>query len=550
MAEKENEEVLLTEDQVYNVLEFCQSLYGANKFSQYYSSDLANKELLNLNNNPKIPTYQNIEQALKNYKNNSEILQDYSEFMRVWDSIYGNTIRYLSGILSFDLSRWCINIKNPTTEYQSQEYLDDVQRVYKFFNKFNYKEEFTKIVTNLLTTGVCFTWLRDSEGTYNDEAISLDSENTYEVKKTQKFSLQLMPQKYCKITGRFPEGFLWDFNLNYFNTPNVNINNYDPSFKKILNDKKNKSEIKSFILRNNNLNKTNGYGDSGWARTSPNDGAWVFKTNPENYLITPPLSNLMKSVFNNDVIAKLQLDKNIASAYALLVGEMKTYNTQAAQQKDPFMISPQTLGSLLHLVQNGLKRNIKPISLPLEQTKLMQFNDNSPNMSLNQYKTSALNGVSASSMIFGDGKMGQFEAQMAFMTDYNFMKQLYHQFEDFLNFFVNKKTKKYKFRFSLKGSEQPFERKYRIDNLNKLLEKGLTPNLSEIASTYGYEMQQFECMLQESHYSGITDLTTMLLNSNTMSSKDIQNNKEQQKGRPSKEITDLTQSGENSRNYG
>ncbi len=552
MSETQSEEVLLSEEQVYNVLEFAQALYTANNKYSYYTSDLANQELINLNNNPKVPTYQAIELALKNYKNSAETLQDYSEFMKVWDDVYGNTIKYLDGILSFDLSRYCVNADNPQEDYKTKEYLDDVKRVYKFFNKFNYKEEFKKIVSTMLTTGVCFVWMRDSEGTYNDKAILLDNEDGYEEKKTQRFSLQLMPQKYCKITGGFQDGFLWNFNLNYFNTPNVNINNYDPSLKKALNDKKARGEMKSYIVGDNGLNKSNGYGDDGWTRTKVNDGAWCFKMNPESYLILPPLASLMKSVFNNDVIAKLQLDKDIASAYALLVGEMKTLKDQGAKQKDPFTINPKTLGSLLHLIQSGLKRNVRPIALPLEETKFMQFNDNCPNMALTQYRTSASNSVSASSMVFSDGKMGQFEAQMAFITDYNFMKKLYSQFENFLNFFVNKKTKKYKFKFVLNGSQQPFEREYRINNLNKLLDKGLTPNISEIASTYGYGMQQFECMLQEAHYGGITELTTMLMNANTMSSKDISSkpNETEQVGRPKESENNLTQSGENSRYYG
>lgn len=537
----EEEQVLLSEEQVYNVLEFSKALYGiANNKFNYYTSDLANQELINLNNNPKVPTYRDIENALREYKNNAENLQDYSEFMNVWDSIYSKTVDYLSGILSFDLSMHCINIKDPKTEYKSQAYKDDKRRVYKFFNKFKYKSEFRKTVDNMLLTDTCFVWLRDSQGTYNDEAISLDNEDGYQVKKTQKFSLQIMPQKFCKITGSFPEGYLWDFDLNYFNTPNVNIDNYDPSLKVALNEKVKNGKMKSFIVNNIDLNKTNGFGMDGWTRTKVNSGAWCFKMNSSNYNTVPPLAHLMKSVFNNDVIFKLQLDKDIASAYSLLVGEMKTIEQKGTTQKDPFMINPKTLGQLLHLIQSGLKRNVRPIALPLEETKLMQFNDNNPNMADNQYRTSSANGVSASSMIYNTGKMAQFEQESALMVDYNYMAKLYGQFENFLNFFVNKKTKKYKFEFHLRGSNFPFERKYRIDNIEKLMTRGFVPNLSEIASSYGYGMQEFDAMLEESHYGGFIDLITMLPNANTMSS---------QVGRPQSETTDLKQSGATSRDY-
>lgn len=548
MAETEKEEniqVPLTEEQVYDVLEFSKALYSVNKYN-YYTSDLANKELRDLNNNPKVPTYQAIERALQDYKNNSETLQDFSEFMKVWDSIYDKTIKYLSGILSFDLSMHCINIKDPKVEYTTNEYVEDKKRVYKFFNKFKYKKEFKNIVENLLITDTCFCWLRDSQGTYNDDIISLDNEDGYQVKKSQRFALQLMPQKYCKITGVFPDGFLWDFNLNYFNTPNVDINNYDPSLKRALNDKKLNGELKSFVLDNTGLNKNNGWNADGWTRTKVNDGAWCFKMNTSNFTTVPPLASLMKSVFNNDVIAKLQLDKDMASAYALLVGEMKTLKDTNTKAKDPFTINPQTLGKLLGLIQNGLKRNVRPIALPLEETKLMQFTDTNGKMLANQYKNSSANGVSANSLIYTDEKMGQFELESAITNDYNFMKALYSQFESFLNFFVNKKTKKYKFEFHLRGSNYNFERKNRVDNLYKMLDKGLTPNSSTFASVFGYEMQEFESILEEAHYGGFADITTMLMNANTMNS----GNDSLSNGRPQEEnIDNLSDSGATARDY-
>ena len=547
----ENQQEELTQEQVFDIIEFAEALYGMGKNKQlfekidYYNTDLVNQKLKDLNNNPKVPTLEAIERALKNYVDNEENLQSYSEYMYFWDTIYQKSIDYLDNILAFDLSKYCINIKNPEKEYKSKAYKDDEARVYKFFNKFNYKQEFKKIVHNMLLDDACFAWLRDSQGSYNDEVLSL--EDDYKIKKSQRFALQLMPQQYCKITGTDPDGFLWDFDLNYFTMPTISINNYDPSLKKALNSRIENQEMKSFILDNKDLNKTNGYGTDGWTRTNRNDGAWCFKMNMSNYVQVPHFSPLMRIVFNNDIIAKLQKDKDIASAYALLVGEMKMLKEQQAREKDAFAINPKTLGTMLKMIQSGLRKNVRPISLPLEETKFMQFNDNSPRMAMNQYKTSASNGVSASNLIFADDKMGQFEVQSALMIDYNFMAQLYLQFENFLNFFVNKKTKKYKFKFVLKGSNFAFERQNRIDNVMRLADKGITVNTSTMASTFGFGMQEFQAMLEESKYGGWTeDLTVMLENANTMSSKDVANNNN---GRPQKEVNELTQSGENSRNY-
>jgi hypothetical protein len=79
--------------------------------------------------------------------------------MEVFDSIYANTLRYMKGLLSFDLSYTCKNIKDPS-EYQSKEYKDDLRRVHKFLDSFDYKQEFSnKILPILLRDETAFTWL-------------------------------------------------------------------------------------------------------------------------------------------------------------------------------------------------------------------------------------------------------------------------------------------------------------------------------------------------------------------------------------------------------
>ena len=69
-----------------------------------------------------------------------------------------------------------------------------------------------------------------------------------------------------------------------------------------------------------------------------------------------------------------------------------------------------------------------------------------------QYKWFAGNGASANRMIYSDDKMSKDEVENAIVTDYNIVKKLYNQFDSFLDFYVNKKTRKYKFKFSLESS--------------------------------------------------------------------------------------------------
>lgn len=118
MEELTREQAQWTMDTYYNAL--------YNSGMNYYDSSVSNKELVDLNNNPMIPTYDSLRESVAMYKESAEILQAYSEFMRIWDSIYKKTLENKVALLALDKYEYCVNIKDPK-EYQSKEYLDDVK---------------------------------------------------------------------------------------------------------------------------------------------------------------------------------------------------------------------------------------------------------------------------------------------------------------------------------------------------------------------------------------------------------------------------------------
>ena len=110
-----------------------------------------------------------------------------------------------------------------------------------------------------------------------------------------------------------------------------------------------------------------------------------------------------------------------------------------------------------------------------------------------------------------------------------------------VEFFVNKLTKHYKFSFEFNGCSYPFERRERFDRLVTIADKGLVLGPSAWASAMGYKPQEFERLLEESKYSGwIDNVSQLMMNVNTTK-------QESQGGRPRQETGDLTDSGESSR---
>ena len=72
--------------------------------------------------------------------------------------------------------------------------------------------------------------------------------------------------------------------------------------------------------------------------------------------------------------------------------------------------------------------------------------------------------------------MSQEEIRNAILADYNVMRKVYAQFNNFLDFYVNQLTKHYKFKFAFDGSVYGFEREWRKDGIMKLAQTGIVLN--------------------------------------------------------------------------
>ena len=535
----------LTEDQVWETLEFAQSLYSRGGYwGGLYNPYSQNENLIRLNNLPSdSPTLDSIQKELASSKFDTTTLQGYSEFLQTFDRIYAKTLDYFAGMLSFDLQHTCLNAS--AEDYSKQEYKDDVKRMYKFLDKFDYKSEFRNVVRQVLRTGVSFNWLRDSVGSYNND------EDALEVTKARSFSLQMLPQNRCLITGyaTLTEGSgartpIFDFNMDYFLHSTVDIKLFDPWFMTQFN-KIFKSDNK--YIPHSQLKAHKGL-YSNWVQTSPYYGAWAFKFDLSNMAITPPLASMLKSVINNDIVAQLQIDKDIISAYFLLAGEIGMMDgLKSGDQKNQTKFDPKNLGQFMSLVTSGLRKNVKAVAMPLEDIRGWQYTDNNPSMSTTQTTSTASEGASASRLIYTTSSMSVAELQNAIITDYNFVASLYPQFANFLEYYVNRKTKKYKFKFTFSGSTYPFERGARTKAINELASIGLTLNESAWASAYGYAPQEFARMLDEAHNGGLQDKLTILANLNTMNTTDVGNIRSRG-GRPEISDNEITDKGEESRN--
>lgn len=538
--DKENKEKL-TEKQVWDVIEFSEALYNGINGYGFYSPFTQNQNLIDINNDPLIPTYDKILKALNNNPNSAKELCGYSEFMEVFDSLYGKTLRYFESLLSFDLSITCKNIGKPEN-YNSDEYKKDLKRVYKFLDAFDYKQEFRKVVKEVLRKETCYTWFRDSHEI--DSPIEMDDSK---VKKNEKFSLQTMPSEHCILTGYFNNSqLLYDLDYNYFMNSSVDINLFAPS---IIRNFKNLYNNDNMYSPSASLNKRNGI-YANYVQCSPNDGAYAFKMNINNFSQTPPFASMLKDCFRETEIEQLQYDKDLMSARAIIAGTIRMFdNAKSGTQKNQFSIDPKTLGNLMNLVSQGIKSKVDLASMPTEENKFFQYNDSNRYMVEDNNVNVGRKGASASSLIYTNDKMMMFEMQQAVESDYMFMSKLYEQFDAFMNFFVNKKTVKYKFNFEFSGCARQFYKSEQRKALTEMTNMGLVPNISYIASVYGIKPHTFDRMLEEAKYGDLQSKLQLLMNRNTATDGFGGDSNNEDSTKEIKDDIEITDSGSVSRDY-
>ena len=300
-VEKE-ESVLLTAEQVFDVLKFSQSLYGG--YPNVYTPDLVNARLKDITMSPQAVTAEKINSALQNPKENEQNLVGYSEFLELTSMLYKRILLYFSGMMAFDWTYTCLNADeldpdSKTFARDIKQYEKDLKIVREFFDKFNVKENFKTVLKQMLRTETYYGVLRTD---------------------SNKYVLQELPQQYCKVTGRFDYGLVFDFNMYWFLQPAVSLDMYPSVFKKLYAKVFGTSDTKYNPAAQ--LDSRTGSWVY-WAQTSPKDGFIAFKLFPEIGTNIPFLSPYMPDAVLQPMVRALQMDAYIAEASKLIAGQVR-----------------------------------------------------------------------------------------------------------------------------------------------------------------------------------------------------------------------------------
>jgi hypothetical protein len=478
-----------------------------------------------ITSNPIVAAQATIEDALANPKGSEEQLRGMSENFEYKNMGYKKVLSYYDNMLLFDYTYNCINAE--AKDMKSPSYKKDLAIVEDFLSKFKVKREFQKVMRGLMRNDIFYSVLRD------------DSDSQY--------TLQELPMKHCLLTGLWEYGYMFDFNMMWFiSNPGVDINNYPDVFKKYYNRIFGEGNIQKYIPSKDIDHRTGEF--VYWVQTSPVDGMWAFKFDMQRATRVPPFSPLFFDLINTETVRTLQTNKYIISAYRLLVGKIPLLvNNKSGNVKDQLGISPELAGKFANLIKQGLPTTGIGVAFsPFEEIQEHTFQKTGQDVNIykDHLQTTIQNSGAALQSVFSTEKANVEATRASLMADASYVSFIYEYFNDFLNYHINSRTKKYKWSFKFQGVNVPFIQQQQFDNVMQLAQSGIILP-QQISASLHMEPKEFYQQLLEGKENGFADLLYPLVTAFTQSGDDSGNSKTNgsKGGRPQNKTGDAMPEG-------
>jgi len=470
--ENKKEELLISEQEFWDVVKFARSMSDGMYGRTYLNPDLVSGRMKDMNLNPVQASQDMLDTAMREPKSHELQLQEFSQSFELSSMVYKRLMSYLSNMLAFDVT---YTSSAKAEDYTTPKYKKDLEIVETFLDRFEYKKELRIATKEMLRNDAYFACFRDTGS---------------------KLILQELPPEYCKITGKWEGGFLFSFNMYWFLQPGVDIDMYPPFFKK----KYNEIWGKPNTIRNYDPSLPPELRDrSSWVYwvDVPTTFGVCFKLTPELATRLPYFSPMFSDLILQPLMRNLQKNMMMAAASKMIMGEVPLLNRDAkATVKDSLAISPDLLGKFMSLVKGAISDAIKVASVPLANMQGISFD--SDNTMYDSYLRTALasTGINTNLIFTSSVKPNAIETQLSLNVDEQMMTALYEQFEDFMNYFVNKMTRTHKFNISFEGTDFFLNREQRLDKAMTLFNQGIVLP-QKIAAAIGMKPSQFRKQMEE-----------------------------------------------------
>lgn len=239
-----------------------------------------------------------------------------------------------------------------------------------------------------------------------------------------------------------------------------------------------------------------------------------------------------------DFYRELQMNQDLVAAKKLITSQWPLLEAKTAQT-DRLGVKAETMGSIIGAIKSGLGEYFNIASMPSDKIEVEQM-ENKNKTAYQDYLKNISGLMGGANTLFSVVKQSSTESMISADIDAMLMSKIYPQFEAFLEYHINKRTKKFKFDIKLSGTNSYLEkdRKYKA-----AFDSAKVGFVSANAISNAMNLNVFELTkeLEMTKGLGLTDKLLPLLNLFTMSGSN------EGAGRPRNSESEVTDSGQATR---
>lgn len=468
---------------------------GNGKYQPIYSEEL----LQEININPRVASSEEISNWLLNPQNHDMELRHLSQYLSYAVGQYNRTLWYLNTIKSYNYSPkfpYCSPL-----EENSREYQDDWEIYLKTLQKMNLKYNISKIDLQVQYDGVLAVYIVETNDT---------------------ISLHHIPTDYIYITAPWTYGYTFAIDLTYFDRFAM----LDDQVPELV------AAYQLFVEKRKALYKGEKLAPYQYYQVPPNKG-WVFTFDPIHPDKVPPLTSSMQSSI--DILSYKELLKNKLALDLYKVIAMKI---PLDKDNKNMAITYDLATEITQVIQSQLPDNMRVFSAPFDSTPIVtdQTNRFKEIIDISNDSFSTSTGINQAVLGSSEAKQGT-ALQMSQRVDFAYVStHMYNQYNNFVNYQIAIRTKKY--RFGVKFFGNKIEEQKELEIYSALVRNNNT-GVFELFGAMGREPFEIESSLR--HENRIKTLMIPIVSAF--------NTKTSDSGRNQKNESDLSDGGNNTRDY-
>ena len=461
-----------------------------------------------LNNNPSSPVFtlytrENITEYLKDPAKNEKQIRDAVIYIYGASPHFRRLVQYFTGLsdLSYVLSPNGIDPKKTNPKSISRNY----RNCLKALSAMSVKTQFPKILT------VC---LRE-DTFYATMWVTADN-----------ITLQQLPSDYCKIQSVEGNVFNVTFDFSFFDSRQAYLEYYPREFTTKYN-----------IYQKNRLQRYQ-------ELDSPTSFAIKANNDILDYSL-PPFVGVLRDIYDLEDYRQLKMSKTAIENYAMVVmtlgiNEEGDWQMDLDKAKEFWRnldsVLPDEIGSVL-------------TPMPINKISFEKSNTGDTN-SIADAEQNLFTSAGVSSLLFNNDKASANALSLSIKVDQAITFGIVKSIEDAVNRFLQAQSYGKNFKVTFLDCS-PFNRKEVGEAYLKAAQYGM-PTISMYAASQGLGQAELDSMsFLENEVLGLTEMFRPLQSSSTLSSKDAKADEgdgaTEEGGAPEKEIDELTEAGEQTR---